>query len=112
MGFLLLTSLIELPLSLFLIVIVWIPIGKTSFVIVQQIPMQFSLQIFHTLFVFSEVIFGFIAVRVLARYQISRFHYKQFDQYDYDAKENEDQDWINDLDKNNHFKMKPYCKML
>ncbi|CAF1132330.1 unnamed protein product [Brachionus calyciflorus] len=107
-GFWLLTLMIELPLSCFLIAIVWVPLGTgdIKLVIAEKIPMQFALQIFHTFFVFLEVIFGFIALRVLARYQISRFHYKQFEKYE--DKVEKDQDWINDLDKNNHIKMQSF----
>jgi transmembrane protein 17 len=78
-GFWLLTLIIQTPLCVFLLAIVWIPIEQNGFQIVYQIPMQFALQLIHFLFVVFEDIFGFISVRVLARYQIARFHYKQFD---------------------------------
>lgn len=78
-GFWLLTLMVEIPLSTFLSVIVWIPIsnGETPLVIAQFMPMQFSLQIVHTILSYMEIIFGFFALRVLARYQISRF-FKHF----------------------------------
>ncbi len=47
-----------------------------------MIPLQFALEIVHSIFVILEVIFGYIALRTLARFQISRFHYKQFDMPD------------------------------
>ena len=43
------------------------------------IPLQFALEVIHIVFILLEIIFGYIALRTLARYQISRFHYKQFD---------------------------------
>lgn len=113
-GFWLLTLMIELPLSSFLVAIVWIPIGN-QLTIVQLIPMQFALQAIHTLFVYSEVLLGFFALRVLARYQISRFHYKQFDQANFNRNSEKDNydafkdvDWLNDLEKTNNFKMKAF----
>lgn len=78
-GFWLLTLIIQTPLCVFLLVIVWIPIDANQFQIVYQIPMQFALQLIHFVFVFFEDILGYVSVRVLARYQIARFHYKQFD---------------------------------
>ena len=63
--------------------------------IVQIIPMQFSLQLIHFLFIFFEAILGFFSLRVLARYQISRFHYKQFDDKSIDM------EWIYNLEKQN-----------
>ena len=67
-------------------------------IIVQMVPMQFALQLIHFLFIFFEAILGFISLRVLARYQISRFHYKQFE-----AKSNRHDDnmeWIYNLEEN------------
>ena len=110
-GFWLLTLIIETPLSLFLLIIVWVPIGENKFQIVYQIPMQFSLQLIHFLFVFFENIFGLIALRVLARYQIARFHYKQFDSSK-DIMDREQQpggmniDWLYNLERMNDFNMR------
>lgn len=108
-GFWLLTLMVEIPLSSFLIAIVWIPIGN-SLRIVDLLPMQFALQLFHSLLVYAEVIFGFFALRVLARYQISRFHYKQFDlnrNFSNEIYEDGNEDiWLNDLEKTNNFKLK------
>ena len=70
-GFWLLTLIIELPLSIFILIVVWF--------IQILIPLQFALEIIHIVFILLEIIFGYIALRTLARYQISRFHYKQFD---------------------------------
>ena len=110
-GFWLLTLMVEIPLSTFLLAIVWIPIGSASkpLQIVYLLPLQFSLQLIHTLFVYFEVVFGLFALRVLARYQISRFHYKQFDkkvepmQSQNDA---EEIDWLNNLKNTNYYNMK------
>jgi transmembrane protein 17 len=118
-GFWLLTLMIEIPLSTFLLAIVWIPIGSSTnpLQIVYLLPLQFSLQIIHTIFVYLEVIFGFFALRVLARYQISRFHYKQFDKgFQPNNNEEDDQDndgivkekdvdWLDGL-KNDYYSMK------
>lgn len=72
--------------------------------------MQFALQLFHTIFVYAELIFGFFALRLLARNQIARFHYKQFDdsakQHEYDNQAFTDSDWIYDLQKTNNFNMR------
>ena len=75
--------MVEAPLNVFLITVAWIPLENNSsngpLIIGYLIPMQFALQLIHCIFVYMELIFGFFALRVLARYQISRFHYKQFD---------------------------------
>jgi transmembrane protein 17 len=85
-GFWLLTLMVEIPLSTFLTVIVWIPLGGSSssttttttttksLTIALFIPMQFALQLIHTIFVYIQVVLGFFALRLLARYQISRFY--------------------------------------
>jgi hypothetical protein len=68
--------MVEIPLSTFVSVIVWIPIGNglnTTLTIAQLMPMQFALQIIHTVLSYAEVLLGFFALRVLARYQIARF---------------------------------------
>lgn len=69
-----LTLIIELPLSIFILIVVWF--------IQTLIPLQFALEVIHVVFIILEIIFGYIALRTLARYQISRFHYKQFDLHD------------------------------
>lgn len=61
--------------------------------------MQFSLQLIHFLFISSEAILGFFSLRVLARYQISRFHYKQFESQNKQPDEKDDLDWIYSLEK-------------
>ena len=75
--------------------------------------MQFALQIIHFVFVLFETIFGFVSLRVLARYQISRFHYKQFDKQ-YDSNDEPDKynlpEWLMGLDKTNNFNMKTLKK--
>ena len=57
-GFWLLTLMVEIPLSTFLLAIVWIPIDSTNkpLQIVYLLPLQFSLQLIHTLFVYFEVL--------------------------------------------------------
>lgn len=66
--------MVEVPLSTFLTVIVWIPLdnGDNSLVIADLIPMQFALQLTHTILTYAEIILGFFALRVLAQYQIAR----------------------------------------
>lgn len=96
-------------MSLGLIAVVWVPISseKGQMLIGIEIPMQFALQIFHSLFNFFELIFGFVAIKILGKYQISRFHYKQFDQNDTNSNKNDqDFDWLNELQKNNNIKMR------
>jgi len=56
--------------------------------------MQFALQLIHFLFIFFEAILGFVSLRVLARYQISRFHYKQFE-----TSNRKDLEWLYNLDE-------------
>ncbi|RNA19700.1 transmembrane 17B-like, partial [Brachionus plicatilis] len=102
-------TIINFLISLGLIAVVWVPINSSNsqILIGLEIPMQFALQIFHTFFIFLELIFGFIAIKVLGRYQISRFHYKQFDKNDLDSNQNDqDFEWLNELQKKNHIKMK------
>ncbi len=60
--------------------------------------MQFALQLIHFLFIFSEAILGFISLRVLARYQISRFHYKQFETNS--NRHDDNMEWIYNLEGN------------
>ena len=107
-GFWLLTLIIQTPISCFLLVIVWIPLNEDNFQIVYQLPMQFALQAIHLLFILFENIFGLVSLKVLARYQIARFHYKQFDGSD-GINENDDFkdiDWLHNLEKMNDFNMK------
>lgn len=59
-----------------------------------MIPLQFALELIHAIFVILETIFGYIALRILARYQISRFHYKQFDELDKKDEVNQDYNWM------------------
>jgi hypothetical protein len=66
-------------------------------VIVQIVPMQFALQLIHFLFIIFEAFLGFFSLRVLARYQISRFHYKQFETNS-DPRDN-DMEWIYNLEE-------------
>jgi len=85
-----------------------VPIDKSGFQIIYQIPIQFALQLIHFIFIFFENIFGLIALRVLARYQIARFHYKQFDSYR-DLNDNagaHDLDWLYNLEKTKDLNMK------
>jgi len=108
-GFWLLTLMVEVPLSTFLLAIVWIPIGSSSkqLQIVYLLPLQFALQIIHAMFVYMEVAFGLFALRVLARYQISRFHYKQFDKNVEPAlNQDDDTDWLEILINKNYLYMK------
>lgn len=108
-GFWLLTLMVEVPLSTFLLAIVWIPIGSSSkqFQIVYLLPLQFAMQIIHTLFVYIEVALGLFALRILARYQISRFHYKQFDKKIEPAlNQDEETDWLESLKNKNYFNLK------
>ena len=67
--------------------------------------MQFCLQLIHFIFIFLEAIFGYVSLRVLARYQISRFHYKQFEanQFNTENNNNTEYDWIYNLKKNNDY---------
>jgi transmembrane protein 17 len=113
-GFWLITIMIQLPMCIFLLVIVWININdsstatsRPSYQVAKFIPMQFSMQLLHFLFILFESIFGFIALRVLARYQISRFHYKQFDDNQFDSlKQKNNDDWLTNLQKTTHFQLK------
>jgi transmembrane protein 17 len=107
-GFWLLTLIVETPLSLFLLIIVCVPIDENGFQIIYQIPIQFALQLIHFIFIFFENIFGLLALRVLARYQIARFHYKQFDGYRdlNDRASASDMDWLYNLEKANDLNMK------
>ena len=108
-GFWLLTLMVEVPLSTFLLAIVWIPIGSSSksLQIVYLLPLQFALQLIHTLFVYFEIAFGLFALRVLARYQISRFHYKQFDKKVEPIIDQEDEiDWLENLKNTNNYNLK------
>ncbi len=113
-GFWLLTIMIEIPLSTFLLVIAWFPIGisgTTETLLVYFIPMQFVLEIIHAIFAYVELFLGLFALRVLARYQISRFHYKQFDAYEVNniaQKELESDDWLTNLNKENNIPMKDF----
>jgi transmembrane protein 17 len=106
-GFWLLTLMVEVPLSTFLLFIVWFPIDLDKTLdkrIGFFVPMQFALELIHTIFVYLELILGFFALRVLARYQISRFHYKQFEKYQYDQNI--------DLTKNGDFDSNDWLKSL
>jgi hypothetical protein len=106
-GFWLLTLMVEAPLSVFLMVIVWMPDISSKLPISNLIPMQFALQLVHAIFVYLELIFGFFALRVLARYQISRFHYKQFDDNNKNRHENqksENLNWLQTLNYNSKYK--------
>ena len=108
-GFWLLTLMVEVPLSTFLLAIVWIPIGSSSksLQIVYLLPLQFALQLIHALFVYFEIAFGLFALRVLARYQISRFHYKQFDKKVEPIIDQEDEiDWLENLKNTNNYNLK------
>jgi hypothetical protein len=115
-GFWLLTMMVEIPLSTFLLVIAWFPIGisgTTDPRLAFFIPMQFVLEVIHALFVYAEIGFGLFALRVLARYQISRFHYKQFDAYEVNMgnatpTDLDSDDWLHSLGKNNNFEMKDF----
>ena len=84
------------------------PIDEDNFQIVYQIPMQFALQLIHFLFVFFEDIFGLVSLRVLAQYQIARFHYKQFDgaQGLSEKDSGVEMDWLYNLEKMNDINMK------
>ncbi len=70
--------------------------------------MQFALQIIHFVFILAENIFGILSLRVLAKYQISRFHYKQFDSAaNFIEKDpNDEMEWLYNLERMNGFKMK------
>lgn len=116
-GFWLLTLMVQLPLCTFLVVIAWINIGTINdsngiqiktLTIVNLMPLQWALQLLHSIFVYLEVIFGFFALRVLARYQISRFHYKQFDETVTPINDNENNEfsWLTNLDKTSNIYMK------
>lgn len=63
--------------------------------------MQFALQAIHFLFIFFENIFGLMSLKVLARYQIARFHYKQFDGVNEKNDDLKEFDWLYNLDQNN-----------
>ena len=84
--------------------------GDSQFQIIYQIPMQFALQIIHFVFIVAEDVFGILSLRVLAKYQISRFHYKQFDSaahfVEKDSNPNDEMDWLYNLERMNGFKMK------
>jgi hypothetical protein len=76
-------------------------------------PIQTAMEIIHIVFVFIEAIFGFVALKTLARFQVSRFHYKQFDT----AKPNEDRedgefDWIKSMKIDSPFKMKTVRRII
>ncbi len=63
------------------------------------------MEIIHMIFVFIETIFGFVALKTLARYQVSRFHYKKFD-IPNESKDLEDVefDWIKSMNLESQFK--------
>ena len=102
--------MVEAPLSVFLLVIVWMPDISGKLPISNLIPMQFALQIIHAIFVYFELIFGFFALRVLARFQISRFHYKQFDDNNIknnlnnNDNHNDNLNWLQTLNYNSKYK--------
>jgi hypothetical protein len=96
--------MVEAPLSVFLLVIVWMPNISGTLPISNLIPMQFALQIIHAIFVYLELIFGFFALRILARYQISRFHYKQFDENNKNQHDNKNVNWLETLNNNSKYK--------
>ncbi|XP_077996201.1 transmembrane protein 17-like [Glandiceps talaboti] len=68
-GFWLLTLVIQLPLSLFLIA------DQGSYVL----PIEYSVHIIFIIFITFEIISGFVAIRVMADHQMTKFHLLQFD---------------------------------
>lgn len=110
-GFWLLTLIIETPLSIFLLTVVWIPLDESQFQIVNQIPMQFALQSIHFVFILFENIFGLMSLKVLARYQIARFHYKQFDSSNGKSNDLKQHDWLYNLDQHNKEKNQGYSDL-
>ena len=118
-GFWLLTLMVEIPLSTFLLIIVWFPVvvsGTLDPRLIYFIPMQFVLELIHALFAYLEIGLGFFALRILARYQISRFHYKQFDAFESNLNrvtnaDLESDEWLLNLDKNNSFPLKEIQKV-
>jgi transmembrane protein 17 len=72
-GFWLLTLIIELPICLFTLIAIWLLKYPT--------PIQTAMEIIHTIFVFVEAIFGFVALKTLARYQGMRWRlFRKFTQ--------------------------------
>jgi hypothetical protein len=80
-GFWLLTLIIEAPGSIALLVgysLIRLPINEQETRIALFVPMLIALEFVHALFVVSQVFVGLFALRILAKYQVSRFHYKQY----------------------------------
>ncbi|XP_002731785.1 transmembrane protein 17-like [Saccoglossus kowalevskii] len=69
-GFWLLTLVIQLPLSIFLIA------NQGSYIL----PIEYSIHIIFLLFIGFEILMGFIAIRVMADHQMTKFHLQQFDE--------------------------------
>jgi len=94
-AFWLLTLMVELPLGVFELIIYWfLPL---------KAPMIFALELVHFIIIVLQTIFGYIALRILARYQISRFHYKQFEM-DTNDHQNPAFDWNTDDENPNSIK--------
>ncbi|XP_070572094.1 transmembrane protein 17-like [Ptychodera flava] len=68
-GFWLLTLVIQLPLSIFLVA------NTGSFVL----PIEYAIHIVFILFIAFEIGTGFVAIRVMADHQMTKFHLQQFD---------------------------------
>nr|KAG5702335.1 hypothetical protein BaRGS_003002 [Batillaria attramentaria] len=67
-GFWLLTILLQFPLILLLV------INDGAILL----PLERAVHIVKALFVFSEVIVGYLAIRVMVNYQVTKYHLQQF----------------------------------
>lgn len=71
-GFWLLTLLIQLPLILLLV------INNDALIL----PMERAVFIIETIFVVFEILCGFLAIRIMVNYQVTKFHLRQFTDLD------------------------------
>lgn len=67
-GFWMLTLLLQTPLNLFLLLN-----GATIIT-----PFERAMDIVMTLFVVLEVVIGYLAIRTMVNYQVTKFHLQQF----------------------------------
>lgn len=67
-GFWLLTMILQLPLIILLLL-------NTDALL---LPMERAVHIIKALFVVSEVIMGYFAIRVMVNYQVTKYHLQQF----------------------------------
>ena len=67
-GFWLLTLLLQLPLTLFLL------LNEATIIT----PLERAMHILLTIFVVLEVVIGYFAIRAMVNYQVTKFHLQQF----------------------------------